>query len=58
MKLKYKGFQQFAPKNFFEFVHIFGSVNSQVDMIDSHFLPLGFASSAFILTSVLFFMRK
>ena len=23
MNLKYKGFQQFAPKNFFEFVHIF-----------------------------------
>ena len=21
---EYKGFQQFAPKNFFEFVHIFG----------------------------------
>ena len=25
MNLKYKGFQQFARKNFFKFVHIFGS---------------------------------
>ena len=26
INLKYKGFQQFAPIYFFEFVHIFGSV--------------------------------
>ena len=26
MNLEYKRFQPFSPKNFFEFVHIFGSV--------------------------------
>ena len=26
MNLKHKGFQHFAPKNFFEFVHILGNV--------------------------------
>ena len=59
MNLKYKGFQQFAPKYFFEFVHIFGSVfgryvTSQVDMNDSHFLPLDIASTC-IIASVLFY---
>ena len=49
MNLKYKRFQQFSPKNFFEFVHIFGSVRpvyvtSQEDMNDSHFLPLDMSS--------------
>ena len=54
MNLRYKGFQQFAPKNFFEFVHIFGSafgpfnVMSQVDMSGSHFLPLDIASTFII----------
>ena len=59
MNLKYKGFQQFAPKNFFEFVHILAVylaryVTSKVDMNNSHFLPLDIASSKFIITSLLF----
>ena len=59
MNLKYKICQQFSPKNFFEFVHIFDKcvrpvyVTSQEDMNDSHFLPLDIASTC-NLTSVLF----
>ena len=48
VNLIYKGFQQFAPKNIFEFVHILAvnlarSMTSQVDMNDNHFLPLDIA---------------
>ena len=58
MNLKYNRFLQFSPKNFFEFVHIFGSVfghyvTSQEDINDSHFLLLDIASTC-IITSVLF----
>ena len=51
MNLKYKTFQQYSLKHFFEFVHIF--MTSQEDMNDSHFLPLGIASTC-IITSVMF----
>ena len=50
INLKDKLFQQFAPKDFFEFVHISAvdlvrHVISHKDMNDSHFLPLDVAST-------------
>ena len=54
MNLRYKGFQQFAPKTFLA-VYSARYVTSQVDMNDSHFHFIDIAnSSRFIITSVLF----
>ena len=55
-----KDFSNLHLKTFFEFIHIFGSVFGplQVDMNDSHFLPLDIASTFFITTVVCCFYEE
>ena len=59
MNLKCKGVQQSAPKTFsnlYTFLAVYSAryVKSQIDMNDSHFLPLDIAScsTTFIITNV------